>query len=267
MAAPWWQDAESIDRASDLPYYEQIKRAIIAAAAAKRIEPGELLPGEHDLCRIFGVSRTAVRQALGALEYEGFITRIKGKGTFLSDIKTRERLANRLMGLYEDVSERGGTVTSQVLQREYLPADVRVAEKLGVEPDEDVLVLERLRFVDGMPWSLSKTWLPRHIAELVEDVDFETGSLYLALEQRGVRAVRGRRILEAIVTDAREGELLGVAEGMPAMRLNSITRASDGSTIECFVAVHRGDKSSFVFDMDDPVEGGVGMRLKTDSGE
>lgn len=263
MAEKWPQGAHPIDRDSDLPYYEQIKRALIAAAAEGDIQPGELLPGEHELCRIFGVSRTAVRQALGALEYEGFVTRVKGKGTFLADKKTRERLANRLMGLYQDVSQRGGTVTSRVLQQEFLPADVRVAEKLGVEPDENVLVLERLRYVDGVPWSLSKTWLPERIGKLVQDTDFSTKSLYLTLEQHGVRAVRGRRILEAIVTDAREGELLGIGEGVPAMRLNSITRAVDGATIECFVAIHRGDKSSFVFDIDGPVEGGIEMRLET----
>lgn len=263
MTEGWPKGNQLIDRESDLPYYEQIKRALIAAATDGHICPGELLPGEHELCRIFGVSRTAVRQALGALEYEGFVTRVKGKGTFLADRKTRERLANRLMGLYEDVSGRGGTVTSRVLQQEFLPADVRVAEKLGVEPDDDVLVLERLRYVDGVPWSLSKTWLPGHIGELVKDSDFNSASLYLTLEQHGVQAVRGRRILEAIVTDAREGELLGIGEGVPAMRLNSITRAADGRAIECFVAVHRGDKSSFVFDIGDEAEGGLGLRLQT----
>lgn len=263
MAAKWPSDAPSIDRESDLPYYEQIKRTIIALTADGKLQPGELLPGEHELCRIFEVSRTAVRQALGALEYEGFVVRVKGKGTYLSDRKTRERLANRLVGLYEDVTQRGGLVTSRVLQQEYLPADVRVAEKLGVEPDEDVLVLERLRYVDDVPWSLSKTWLPKHIGKLVEEVDFSQSSLYLTLEHHGIRAVRGRRILEAIVTDAREGELLGIGEGVPAMRLNSITRAADGSTIECFVAIHRGDKSSFVFDIGTEGEGGLELHLQT----
>lgn len=257
----WGSTVSAIDRDSELPYYEQIRRTIIAAVEAGEIVQGDAIPGEYELCRIFGVSRTAVRQALGSLEHDGMITRVKGKGTFLSATKARETIANRLAGLFEDVTERGGIVTSRILVREYVPADAHIATQLELEPGADVLVLERLRFVDGLPWSLSTTWLPRAVGELLDDADLEGGSLYRALEAEGVMAVSGQRVLDAVMADARTAELLEVEPDSPAMRLASVTRDGSGVPIESFVALHRGDMSSFVFDIGSSVPTAYGMRV------
>ena len=262
MADSWWKSVEPIDKNSELPFYEQIRRTIIEAVETGEIVPGDGIPGEYALCRIFGVSRTAVRQALGSLEHDGMISRVKGKGTFLSAVKARETIANRLAGLFEDVTERGGVVTSRVLHREFVPADAHVAGQLELKVGDDVLALERLRFVDGMPWSLSTTWLPRAVGELLDGADLEGGSLYKALENRGVVGVSGQRVLDVVVTDARAAELFGVESSSPAMRLASITRDSSGTPIESFVALHRGDMSSFVFDIGDQAGADYGIRVE-----
>ncbi len=57
----------------------------IAAALRQRITSGELSPGsrlpsEHALCAEFGVARNTARRALAALETEGLITTLPGRG-------------------------------------------------------------------------------------------------------------------------------------------------------------------------------------------
>ena len=49
------------------------------------LAPGESLPTEIDLARNFGVGRNTVRQALSELERDGFVRRIRGKGTFVQE--------------------------------------------------------------------------------------------------------------------------------------------------------------------------------------
>jgi GntR family transcriptional regulator len=65
------------------PYYKQLKRIL-----AKEIESihteGDLLTSESELCRLHSVSRTVVRQALGELEGEGLVLKVKGKGTYVT---------------------------------------------------------------------------------------------------------------------------------------------------------------------------------------
>jgi GntR family transcriptional regulator of arabinose operon len=66
------------------PLYMQIYTEL-----KERIESGEwsygaMLPSEHELCDVYGVSRGTVRQVLAKLEGEGLIRRERGKGTFIA---------------------------------------------------------------------------------------------------------------------------------------------------------------------------------------
>ncbi len=47
------------------------------------LRPGDRIPTEQELMRIFKVSRTSVREALSVLRQEGIVDIIQGKGTFL----------------------------------------------------------------------------------------------------------------------------------------------------------------------------------------
>ena len=79
--------------------------------------PGHQIPGEQELCELYGVSRTVVRQALRELELDGMITRRKGKGTFIAPPKISEGLVQKLTGFYQDMVERGLRPTTRCCTR------------------------------------------------------------------------------------------------------------------------------------------------------
>jgi GntR family transcriptional repressor for pyruvate dehydrogenase complex len=71
------------------------KRSLLSNVVVSQIEktirskvllPGAKLPSELVLCQQFGVSRTAVREALRSLSARGLITIMKGKGIFVQNI-------------------------------------------------------------------------------------------------------------------------------------------------------------------------------------
>ncbi len=64
------------------PKYHQLKEFIKEQILRGEILPGEKITSENTLSRQFKLSRHTVRQALGELENEGFISREKGRGTF-----------------------------------------------------------------------------------------------------------------------------------------------------------------------------------------
>ncbi|MCZ7542688.1 MAG: GntR family transcriptional regulator [Anaerolineae bacterium] len=70
-----------IDKDSPVPYYAQVKEALQAQIRQGEWQADDQLPGEPELCRIFDVSRTVIRQALNELWHEGLIVRRKGRGT------------------------------------------------------------------------------------------------------------------------------------------------------------------------------------------
>src|SRR5512137_945518 len=119
--------------------------------------PGDQIPGEQDLCALYHVSRTVVRQALRELEYEGVIMRQKGKGTFISLPKISEGLVQKLTGFYQDMVERGLKPSSKVLHQVVSPASEKVARYLDIKPGDRVIDIQRLRYINDEPIQLVTT--------------------------------------------------------------------------------------------------------------
>ena len=246
--------AEDLDRASPLPLYHQVKQILLDRVRLEDLAPGSRVPGDHELCRALGVSRSVVRQALAELETEGVIERIKGRGTFVARPRTPEHLVARLTGLHEEMAARGSRVTSVVRRQEVVPADGHVAAALGIGVGDPVLVLERLRHVDGEPWALTTTHLPTAVAPGLETEDFTEQSLYALLETRhGVRLTHGHRSVEAVAATEDAARALAVAPGEPLLLLRSTSWSLD-RPVEVFVALHRGDRSRFEVDLERSAE-------------
>lgn len=244
-----------IDRRAPTPMYHQLKHRILDDIVRLGMKPGDVLPGEHRLCEQFGVSRTVVRQALAQLEHQGAIERVKGKGTFVAHQKTPESLVHTLTGLYEEVAARGGHVHSEVRRQEVATAADDVADALDISPGAQVVAIERLRWIDGEPWSWTTTYLPVEVGSLVLDADLSDQSLYALLASHGVRAVRGVRSAEAALADAHQGELLRVGAGQALLVLRSVGYDEADRPLEYFIAYHRGDRSRFEFQLQDAALG------------
>jgi GntR family transcriptional regulator len=236
----------SIDHSSPIPYYAQLMAALRDAIEGRVWEPGEQMPSEAELCELFELSRTPVRQALDELEREGLISRIKGKGTFVAEPKISEGLVQELTGFFQDMVDRGHTPVTEVLKREVVPAAPKIAGYLGVEPGTHVYEIERLRSINDEPIVLVTTYLPHALCPELTDADLRTRSLYAYLEETcGLVITRGRRIIEAVPASKYEAKLLEVEVGAPLILLDSVSYLRDGTPVEYYHALHRGDRSRF----------------------
>jgi GntR family transcriptional regulator, transcriptional repressor for pyruvate dehydrogenase complex len=65
--------------------YEQIVQQIEESILKGALKPGDQLPAERELAQRFGVSRTAVREAVKALSEKGLVESFSGRGTFITD--------------------------------------------------------------------------------------------------------------------------------------------------------------------------------------
>jgi GntR family transcriptional regulator, transcriptional repressor for pyruvate dehydrogenase complex len=69
--------------------YEQIVQQIEESIVSGVLKPGDQLPAERELAQRFGVSRTAVREAVKALREKGLVEAYSGRGTFITDGTTQ----------------------------------------------------------------------------------------------------------------------------------------------------------------------------------
>jgi len=74
--------------------YEQIVEQIEDSILKGALKPGDQLPAERELAVRFGVSRTAVREAIKALHEKGLVEAYSGGGR-LSRTGLRGRFASR----------------------------------------------------------------------------------------------------------------------------------------------------------------------------
>src|SRR5215472_14907297 len=65
--------------------FEQIVQQVEESILKGQLKPGDQLPAERDLAQRFGVSRTAVREAVKALREKGLVEAYSGRGTFVTN--------------------------------------------------------------------------------------------------------------------------------------------------------------------------------------
>src|SRR5690349_16639345 len=151
-----------------------------------------------------------------------------------------------LVGLYETTQARGQLLETRVLRLVRIaPSDV-VREQLGLGPAEDVIVLRRLRSVDGAPLSLDLTYLPYRLVPQLLEEDLARNSLYSLIEDKyGFRIAKGRRTIEAMRAEGDVAQLLQIEAGDAVLLLTSVSYLDSGQAIEYFESIHPGNRSRF----------------------
>ncbi|MGL1890910.1 MAG: GntR family transcriptional regulator [Spirochaetaceae bacterium] len=71
--------------------YEKIVNKIKESIVMGELHPNDKLPTEVDLAKEFNVSRITSKRALEELRLEGFIYRVQGSGSFVAEIKDKNR--------------------------------------------------------------------------------------------------------------------------------------------------------------------------------
>ena len=73
------------ENTSEYPIYEQIKQQIKKNILKGYVSAGEHLPSMRELAKDLQVSLITTKRAYEDLEKDGFVTTIRGKGTFVKE--------------------------------------------------------------------------------------------------------------------------------------------------------------------------------------
>jgi GntR family transcriptional regulator of arabinose operon len=81
------------------PKYLQLKQEILIWLHSGRLKLNEQMPSENEIAEQFQMSRQTVRQTFGELEQEGWLFRVQGKGTFVSNPQAQKAQAVQMIGV------------------------------------------------------------------------------------------------------------------------------------------------------------------------
>ncbi len=229
------------------PLYKRLAQALTGLIQEGLLKPGAALPSERDLSEALEVGRVTVRAAYRDLLNAGTLDSKHGSGTFVSTkVERMEQSLWRLNSFSADMRSRGRVPAAKILSRGVSAPSPEEAFLLGLQLDEPVLRLDRLRFADGLPLAIERSVVP--VKFLSEEAAGE-GSLYDALAAKGNRPVRAVQRLSAVTLDPSSATALEVKPGAPALLIERISRLDDQRVVEYTRSHYRGDAYDFVAEL------------------
>jgi len=224
-----------------IPVYYQLQQEIRRQIDRGELKAGDLVPSERELAQIYRISRMTVRQSLSNLVTEGLLVREKGRGTFVA--KPRIQLAiSRLVGFTQDMQSRGMRSGSTTLAFEVCPASSEISEALGLQLEEPVIRLKRLRKANDAPIEVQTSYLPDRWFHDILNENLENSSLYNLLSNKfNVSPKRAEEKWEAIACPPEEANLLTIKKDAPVFRASRTTYNHQGEPFEYVLSYIRGD--------------------------
>lgn len=234
-----------ISRVSYKPIYLQICDFI-----REKIDSGEIVIGsrvwsESDIMEKFGVSRNTARKAIETLQNEGIVSRIQGKGSFVSQPKVDYGLQS-LMSFSEEINEKKLKPGSKVIcfTREH-PEPFHAAN-LRIPEDHWVFKLERIRYTDAYPIAYQVTFIPENLCPNLLDYDFMERSLYEVFEKQYNHVLSWQKtIIKPVVADNYIAKILKISPQTPLLYTESITYLAGGTPIESNKNLYLSERYQF----------------------
>lgn len=235
----------SVDPHSPIPLYHQIHLDLRQMIQRGMIIPGGMLPPEMEICQAYNVGRQTVRQAIARLVDEDLVERFAGRGTFVRKQPSHiQFFLDRSFS--QQMREMGRVPHSRVLSIQSETVDTNLTPALHAYNSAPCITLERLRLGDDEPICHQITTILSERCLGIEQLDFETQSLYEVLVTRYHLAIqRIDHVVRAIAADEYRAELLGVDEGTPLLFVGTTTYLDDENIIEHSASYYRADRYEY----------------------
>lgn len=239
-----------LDRENPKPLYAQLEDVIREKIDSGEWKPHNPIYSENELTKLYGVSRMTARSVITTLVREGLLYRIPGKGTFVHEPKITAKSPVH-MGLKEQLEKMGYETSTVVLNNTQVQASETIANKLKIDPNAKVHVLEILRLIHGTPFSLHYSYIPLKMCGNIDSDKLINEQIRVILErEHGLKPARVVQTAEFMQTTAEEARKLGFKTGWFAILLEEVVYAQDGTPFEYSKIYFRADQIKLQFEFD-----------------
>lgn len=179
---------------SSKPRYQQVKDFIVEQISTGALQPSDRVPSENQLVASMSVSRMTANRALRELTSEGYVERVAGRGTFVSDYRSRSHVLE-VHNIADEIARRGHQHSTRVMRQLRQPARGDIAKALHVKQGTDIFHLLLVHYENATPIQVEDRHVLASFAPDCLQQDFEqvTPSAYLtgiAPLQEAEQAVR-----------------------------------------------------------------------------
>jgi GntR family transcriptional regulator, trehalose operon transcriptional repressor len=162
--------------------YQIIFNTIVDQIKSGEIPPNSLLPSENELKEQYDTSRETIRKALNLLAQNGYIQKVRGKGSIVIDINKFDFPVSGLVSfkeLADKMEKRPRTIVNELSL--ILKPDAYIKQQLQLSGKEQVWKIVRTREIGGQKIILDKDFLAaKFVPTITEEICAD--SIYAYLE-------------------------------------------------------------------------------------
>ncbi|MHB8072411.1 GntR family transcriptional regulator [Desulfosporosinus fructosivorans] len=239
-----------VNKNTPVPLYYQFKNIILKELNSS--QPDDALPPEEVFCNMFGISRSTVRQAILELVNEGYLYRIKSKGTFVARPKIKSDLIDLYSGYNIEIQGLNMTPALKVINMEFISPDRNIAQKLQIENTETARVLSILRYqyADTQIMAHIQSYLKSPLCDFVTEEKLNTCPLYQVLGQNdSTKIKRIERTIETCYANPSEVKLMNMDKGGLVNLCANIGFTAKNEPIWYEILKYRGDKVKYTIEI------------------
>ncbi len=124
--------------------YLAISKEISNKIESGELQPGDKVPSENELIKTYKISNTTARKILLEVELEGWVKRIKGKGTFVLN-RSEDKHLTRVLGSFHAVKE---SFNDNLIKEGFTPKNI-ILEKTVIETGLSANINGRHAIIEG----------------------------------------------------------------------------------------------------------------------
>lgn len=213
------------------PLHTQVSDFMRTRIATGQWSPGTKLPSEPTLAIELGVARGTLRRAVDDLASEGILSRVHGRGTFISNRPIETSMTTAFGTIAEELREQNIEFTTSTIFHQVTTLHSEDwLKRFNLDHPFPALQLQRVRSDNKGPIAyLENTVLigPRGVDPRIAESDFDTIALFDRIEQLlGARLGKGERFLSAVNSTARIAQLLKVPQNTALLYMEQKTFTS-----------------------------------------
>ncbi len=211
-----------------------------------RLKAHTRIPCEKDLCELWSVSRSTLRQAVDELVENGVLYRVLNKGVYVAESRYPRDMAG-VDAMVRDLIDQGNEVTKQILTINEIEANKQIARKLRVRLGTRVYEIIKCRRINGIPCTIETTYInaeryPGFTDHYSEDVMMEP----IFEEYYDTYQTSGTEHIDVTYATEAEAEVLNTEPGLPMFLASGVALDQNGETVMFYKQLIRSDKFIFV---------------------
>ena len=232
-----------------LPVYYQIKHTIKNWIINKEFQPGDKIPSENQLAKMFDVNRLTVRQATSQLIQEGFLVSKRGEGTFVTkDQNLLNSFSIEIGGLMGEIFYKAQKAETISIAISRTIASKYVQEKLELDGnDVEIVQIRRIRALSNRPFQYVTSYIPIEIGtKIMQEELFKRPLLQILEQDLGIPLIEAFQTISASFMDQEVAKGLEVQSGVPALFVERIMYTNKRKPVDLVQMFYRGDLFKYI---------------------